>query len=91
MDGSLRLRRAAKHASVSWRSAILDCYWVGSLDFSWLGLKGLFHKTHKRLNFLQRGRQQPRILVVCAECLSELLSILDGSVRVLTLKHSARR
>ena len=31
----------------------LDCYWVGSLDFSFLGNQGGFHKTPKKLNFLQ--------------------------------------
>ena len=37
----------------------LDCYWVGSLDFNFLGNKGVFHKTPKRLNFLQGGQEQP--------------------------------
>ena len=40
----------------------LDCYWVGSLDFNFLGNQGVFHSTHKKLNFLQRGQQQQRYL-----------------------------
>ena len=36
------------------------CYWVASLDFSFLGNQGVVHKKHNNLNFLQRGQQQPR-------------------------------
>ena len=35
-----------------WDSS-LDCYWVGSLDFNFLGNKGVFHQPPKKLNCLQ--------------------------------------
>ena len=41
-------------------STQLDCYWVGSLDFNFLGNQGGFHQTHTKVkHFLQRGQQQP--------------------------------
>ena len=36
-----------------------DCYWVGSLDFNFLGKSRGFPKHLSKLNFLQRGQQQP--------------------------------
>ena len=38
---------------------ILDCYWLGSLDFNFWGNGGVSHQTTKKLNFLQGGQQQP--------------------------------
>ena len=40
----------------------LDCYWVGSVDFNFLGKSSCFFSTNppKKLNFLQGGQQQPR-------------------------------
>ena len=29
----------------------LDCYWVGSADFNFLGSKGVFHETPNKINF----------------------------------------
>ena len=40
---------------------VLDCNWVGSLDFNFLGNPGGFNWAHKQLNFLQRSQQQPSV------------------------------
>ena len=36
----------------------LDCYWVGSLDFNFLGNQGVVHKTHKRIKLFAEGSLQ---------------------------------
>ena len=40
---------------------MLDCYWVGSLDFNFLANQRVFHYTHKKLKWDQ---QQPRMASV---------------------------
>ena len=57
----------------------LDCYWVGSLDFSFLGNQG-----PKKLNFSQGGQQQPRIWatpepqLACADCFLACQALARG-------------
>ena len=44
-EAALQVRR--------WKWVSLDCYWVGSFDFNFLGNKGVFYKAPQKLNFLQ--------------------------------------
>ena len=52
-SGKICLRGEKQALSWTNQALSLDCYWVGSLDFNFLGNKGVFHSTPKKLNFLQ--------------------------------------
>ena len=45
------------------KSPPLDCYWVGSLGFIFLGNQGAFHQTPNKLNFCRgvNSNQAPKI------------------------------
>ena len=60
-----KLLRLTFLTDAAWQQVLgilLDGYWVGPLDFNFLGNKAAYHQTPKKLNFLQRVNSNQDLL-----------------------------